>query len=117
MGKHPKDKSFNDKLMILMGVPIVLTWLGLAAYVIYMATKDPDVVLQNLDGFTAVLGLIGGPALLIITKMLDLWSNEQANEINEIPSELAHRRTLQEMEQKHALSMDAFLTKTEGKKE
>ena len=117
MGKHPKDKSFNDRLMILMGVPIVLTWLGLAAYVIYMATKDPDVVLQNLDGFTAVLGLIGGPALLIITKMLDLWSNEQANEINEIPSELAHRRKLQEMEKKHSISMDSFLTKTEGKKE
>ena len=99
MGKHPKDKSFNDKLMILMGVPIVLTWLGLAAYV------------------TAVLGLIGGPALLIITSMLDLWKNEQANEINEIPSELAHRRTLQEMDMKHNLAMDAFLTKTEGKKE
>jgi len=48
MSKHPKDKSFNDKLMLLMGAPIVLTWLGLAAYVIYMATADPDVVLQNL---------------------------------------------------------------------
>jgi len=117
MSKHPKDKSFNDKLMLLMGTPIVLTWLGLAAYVIYMATADPDVVLENLDGFTAILGLIGGPALLIITSMLDLWKNEQANEINEIPSELAHRRTLEEMEQKHSIAMDSFLTKSEGKKE
>ena len=116
MSKHPKDKSFNDKLMLLMGVPIVLTWLGLAAYVIYMATADPDVVLQNLDGFTAVLGLIGGPALLIITKMLDLWSNEQYNEINEIPSELAHRRELQTLDSQHNIAMDAYLTK-EGKRE
>jgi len=48
--------------------------------------------------------------------MLDLWKNEQSNEINEIPSELAHRRDLQTLESQHNIAMDAYLTK-EGKKE
>lgn len=75
------NKSFNDKMMLVIGVPIVLSWVALASLIIWSGLGDEKVI-EDLDGYATLLAIIGGPALLIVTSMLELWKSEQQGEIN-----------------------------------
>ena len=75
------NKSFNDRMMLLIGVPIVLAWVAFACLVIWSGLQD-DKVINDIDGYATLLAIIGGPALLIVTSMLELWKSEQQGEIN-----------------------------------
>ena len=96
-----KKTSFNDRLMLLLGVPVVLAWVAFACYVIYMGINDPTVI-SNLDGYTTLIAIIGGPALLILTSMLELWKKEQQQDITAMPDEYAAARSRAEAEASHA---------------
>jgi len=82
MGKN--DKSVNDRMMMLVGVPVVLAWMGFACLVIWSGLQD-DKVMNNIDGYTTLIAIIGGPALLILTSILELWKSEQNQEITSMP--------------------------------
>ena len=99
-------KSFNDRMMLMIGVPIVLGWLIFGCYIIWMGTQD-DSVIQNIDGYTTLLAIIGGPALIIITSMLELWKNEQQTEINLHPEIVASNRGEIDLSSAHARSLEA----------
>ena len=75
------NKSFNDKMMLLIGVPIVLAWVAFACLVIYSGLQDEKVI-NDIDGYATLLAIIGDPALLIVISMLELWKSEQQGEIN-----------------------------------
>lgn len=75
------NKSFNDKMMLVIGVPIVLAWVALASLIIWSGLGDEKVI-EDIDGYATLLAIIGGPALLIVTSMLELWKSEQQGEIN-----------------------------------
>lgn len=76
--------------MLYIGVPIVLCWVGFACLVIWSGLRN-DKVINNIDGYATLLAIIGGPALLIVTSMLELWKNEQSQEIALIPDDTAMR--------------------------
>jgi hypothetical protein len=76
--------------MLYIGVPIVLCWVGFACLVIWSGLQN-DKVINNIDGYATLLAIIGGPALLIVTSMLELWKNEQSQEISLVPEETTMR--------------------------
>jgi hypothetical protein len=111
------NKSFNDRMMLLIGVPIVLAWVAFACLVIWSGLRD-DKVINDIDGYATLLAIIGGPALLIVTSMLELWKSEQQGEINLHPelvmrnqdiatARAEHDRIMAINAQKHLQLMDA----------
>tara|TARA_R100000773_G_C4209766_1_gene109633 strand:- start:556 stop:1077 length:522 start_codon:yes stop_codon:yes gene_type:complete len=69
--------TFNDIFMFMIAVPLVLLWVGFAGYVIWYGLRDPSVLTQ-IEGYTTLIAILGGPALLIIKDALDVWKQEQA---------------------------------------
>ena len=69
--------TFNDIFMFMIAVPLVLLWVGFAGFVIYSGLNDSSVLLQ-IEGYTTLIAILGGPALLIIKDALDVWKQEQA---------------------------------------
>jgi len=69
--------TFNDIFMFFIAVPLVLLWVGFAGFVIHSGLQD-DSVLEQIEGYTTLIAILGGPALLIIKDALDVWKQEQA---------------------------------------
>jgi len=61
----------------MIAVPLVLLWVGFAGFVIHSGLQD-DSVLEQIEGYTTLIAILGGPALLIIKDALDVWKQEQA---------------------------------------
>ena len=79
--KMSKEKgegvTFNDIFMFMIAVPLVLLWVGFAGFVIQSGLNDAA-VLEQIEGYTTLIAILGGPALLIIKDALDVWKQEQA---------------------------------------
>ena len=69
--------TFNDIFMFMIAVPLVLLWVGFAGFVIHSGLNDAA-VLEHIEGYTTLIAILGGPALLIIKDALDVWKQEQA---------------------------------------
>ena len=69
--------TFNDIFMFMIAVPLVLLWVGFAGFVIHSGLQDES-VLEQIEGYTTLIAILGGPALLIIKDALDVWKQEQA---------------------------------------
>ena len=69
--------TFNDIFMFMIAVPLVLLWVGFAGFVIHSGLNDSS-VLEQIEGYTTLIAILGGPALLIIKDALDVWKQEQA---------------------------------------
>jgi hypothetical protein len=69
--------TFNDIFMFMIAVPLVLLWVGFAGFVIHSGLNDAA-VLEQIEGYTTLIAILGGPALLIIKGALDVWKQEQA---------------------------------------
>ena len=128
-----KMKSPNDTLMTVFGFGVVLAWVIIAATASYFSiVEERDIT----DSQLTVIGLLGGPALLIITSVLDLFKGKEGAKINILPESLAsdvtaaeaekehirlleklkieHDLHMEEMQKTHELKMDEFVT-TDGK--
>lgn len=77
--------------MLTLGVPVVLAWVAFACYVIWSGLHRPE-VLNDIEGYTTLIAIIGGPALLIVTSMLELWKQEKSAYIDSIPDTVAANR-------------------------
>jgi hypothetical protein len=81
--KMSKDRTasegitFNDIFMFMIAVPLVLLWVGFAGFVIHTGLNN-SAVLENIEAYTTLIAILGGPALLIIKDALDVWKQEQA---------------------------------------
>jgi len=94
------NKSFNDKMMLVIGVPIVLSWVALASLIIWSGLGDEKVI-DDIDGYATLLAIIGGPALLIVTSMLELWKSEQQGEINLHPDLVMQNQQIANLRAEH----------------
>ena len=125
----------NEKLMLTFGIGIVISWVMIASTASYFSiVEERDIT----DSQLTVIGLLGGPALLIITSVLDLFKSKEGARITALPDRLSyeaesieavatHTRKLEElrithdldlekMTKEHALRMEAF-TVTGGESE
>jgi len=78
MSKEAREGvTFNDIFMFMIAVPLVLLWVGFAGFVIHTGLGN-SAVLENIEAYTTLIAILGGPALLIIKDALDVWKQEQA---------------------------------------
>lgn len=78
MSKEAREGvTFNDIFMFMIAVPLVLLWVGFAGFVIHSGLNDNS-VLDQIEAYTTLIAILGGPALLIIKDALDVWKQEQA---------------------------------------
>ena len=117
MGKHNKD-TFNDRMVKRTVLPAIYLWLLAAGSVVAMGIYKPEVVLENIEGFIALIAIIGGTAQPAFATMLELWKQEQQTETELHPAviESQHRvmearaeleREMALASQKHEQMMDA----------
>ena len=120
------SKSFNDKLVSRTVLPAIYLWLISCGAVVYTGIVKPDVVLTNLDGFIALIAIIGGVAAPAFNTLLRTWEAEQANEVADMPIQLehlrsedtkehAHRMQLQKQDNDHKVDMERNPNKGEPK--
>tara|TARA_S200002703_G_scaffold159563_1_gene173489 strand:+ start:1274 stop:1783 length:510 start_codon:yes stop_codon:yes gene_type:complete len=129
----PKMSNPNETLMLTFGMGVVMAWVIIAAAASYYSVVEQRDI---SDSQLTVIGLLGGPALLIITSVLDLFKGKESAKIAVLPDRLNadvestnasknHTRKLEElklqhdldmeaMQQKHTLDMEAFQI-TKGK--
>jgi len=90
------EDNFNNAIMMMVGVPLILAWLLFACFVIYSGVTDDTGSIQgNLDFFVALIAILGGPALLYIQKA------EQAAKLDTLPARMSHRHMLADRDQLH----------------
>lgn len=109
-----KMSNPNEYLMLTFGLGVVLAWVVIAATASYYSiVEERDIT----DSQLTVIGLLGGPALLIITSVLDLFKGKEGAKINILPDQLAsdvtaseaidnHTRMLEELKLKHDLDLE-----------
>ena len=85
MSKQNK-KSFNDSMVKWTALPAIYLWLASASTVVFMGIYKPDIVLMNLDGFIALIAIIGATAAPAFATILELWKKEQETETSLHPS-------------------------------
>ena len=99
-------KSFNDKMMARTVLPVIYVWIAAAASVVYTGITKPDVVLQNLDGFIALIAIIGGVALPALNTLLRTWEAEKTNQIADLPIQYDANRVEESLEHGHIMHME-----------
>ena len=87
MSNHKKDAvspdgNFANFMMALVAAPVVLAWVGLSIFLVVMAFRD-DAIVQDIESYKSVLLIIGSPELVIIYKVLELWTAQQNSQIEE----------------------------------
>ena len=109
-----KMKKANEKLMLTFGLSIVVAWVLIAATASYFSiVEERDIT----DSQLTVIGLLGGPALLIITSVLDLFKSKEGQRITILPDRIMqnresaeaianHSRMLESLRIKHELQME-----------
>ena len=106
-----KGNSFNDRMMLIVGVPVVLCWVAFACLVIWNGLQD-DAVLDRVEEYGLLLAIIATPAMLILNSIVELWKTEQGNEIQMQPDQIRaaieqgiahaeHNRAMTMKEQQH----------------
>lgn len=111
-GLQKEDTTFNDVFMFLIAVPLVLLWTLFAGYVIWTGLHTPN-VLEDIESYTTLIAILGGPALLIIKDALDVWKTEQATKSAfyqtkaqaVIDMNVAHQKQIHDQETKHQNQM------------
>ena len=76
-----------------------------------MRIWKPDVVLANLDGFIALIAIIGGTAAPALGTVLRMWESEQTQEVDNIPTELKHQRERATTDQEHKIELEKIAQK------
>ena len=87
MSNHKKDAmnpdgNFANFMMVVVAAPVVMAWVGLSIFLVTMAFNHPEVV-ADIESYKSVLLIIGSPALVIIYKVLELWTAQQNSQIEQ----------------------------------
>jgi len=72
------SQSPTKRLFWFVSVPIVIAWVSFASLAVWKSVVDGMEITENQ---LTVIGIVGGPALLIITNLLDLFKQETTNDI------------------------------------
>jgi len=112
MAREHKD-SVNDRMIKWTALPAVYLWLAASGAVVGMGIAKPDVVLENIEGFIALIAIIGGTAQPAFATMLELWKKEQQTETELHPSVIESQTRV--MEERAALERQMALKAQEHK--
>ena len=77
------DEKFINLMMAAVAAPVVIAWVGLSIFLVVMAFRDPSVV-TDIEAYKSVLLIIGAPALVILYKVLELWTAQQNSNIEQV---------------------------------
>lgn len=100
-----KKQSFNDRMVKQTVIPAIYLWLLASGAVVGMGIWKPEVVLENLDGFIALIAIIGGVAAPALNTVLRMWESEQSVEIENIAVELKHERERDSDNHEHIMKL------------
>ena len=103
--RDKKKQSYNDWLMKRTGLLIVYAWVMLAVGFFILTAFDPT-YLNSSEDYVSILAIIGGPALLIITKILETWNQEKQNQIADYEAQATHERAMDEIRVRHEADME-----------
>lgn len=95
----------NDRLMQKTGLMIVYAWVMLAVGFFVLTAWEPK-YLESSEDYVSILAIIGGPALLIVTKIIDSWNQEKQAQLNDYESQAAHERAMDEIMTRHRADME-----------
>ena len=84
-GDNGEDKFVNF-MMGIIAAPVVLAWVGLAIFLVIASFRDPQMV-TDIESYKSVLLIVGSPALVIIYKVLELWTAQQNSDIEQTRKE------------------------------
>ena len=101
--------TFNDRMVRRTVLPAIYLWLLASGAVVAMGIYQPDVVLANLDGFIALIAIIGGVAGPALSTILRMWESEQTSETAEMPLQAVHDRERDVAEHAHQMHMEKEL--------
>ena len=101
----PKAKSNNDRMMGKTGLMIVYAWVMLAVGFFVLTAYDPT-YLSSSEDYVSILAIIGGPALLIITKIIETWNQEKQMELQDYEAQAQHERDMNAIRVKHEADME-----------
>ena len=107
MVRDGNKDSVNDRMIKWTALPAVYLWLAASGAVVAMGIAKPDVVLENIEGFIALIAIIGGTAGPAFATMLELWKQEQQTETELHPSIIESQTRV--MEQRAALEREMAL--------
>jgi len=104
----------NETLMLTFGMGVVMAWVIIAATASYFSIVEQRDI---SDSQLTVIGLLGGPALLVITTVLDLFKGKESAKIAVLPDRLSadvesanatreHVRLQEDLKLKHDLEME-----------
>jgi hypothetical protein len=83
MNNGDKEDNFVNFMMGIIAAPVVLAWVGLAIFLVIMSFRDPQMV-TDIESYKSVLMIIGAPALVILYKVLELWTAQQNSQIEQV---------------------------------
>jgi hypothetical protein len=99
-----KQKSSTKSLFWFVSVPIVIAWVSFASLAVYQSVVNQIEITENQ---LTVIGIVGGPALLIITNLLDLFKQETTTDIQLMTPNAETDGKLAELKLKHELERNA----------
>ena len=100
------DKSYNDKMVTFTVLPIIYVWILASSAVVYTGITKPEIVLENLDGFIALIAIIGGVALPALNTLLRTWEAEKTNQIADMPERYIHERSEDALTHEHMMIIE-----------
>ena len=109
--------TFNDRMVRKTVIPVIYLWMLAAGAVVAMGIYQPEVVLANLDGFIALIAIIGGTAAPALNTLMRMWESEQTSETAELPIDMEHRRDRDTAEHEHQMLMESRLERAWPPKE
>jgi len=95
----------NDQLMRKTGLLIVYAWVLLAVG-FFLLTAWDTTYLESSEQYVSILAIIGGPALLIVTKILETWNQEKGAELQDYEAQASHLRAMDEIRVRHEADME-----------
>ena len=98
--------TFNDRMVKKTVIPAIYLWLLASGAVVGMGILYPDVVLANLDGFIALIAIIGGVAAPALQTVLRMWEAEQQIEIDDINTQQEHKRVRHTSQHEHMMGLE-----------
>ena len=104
MSKKPK-RTNNDWMMQRTGLLIVYAWVLLAVGFFVLTAWDPS-YLNSSEDYVSILAIIGGPALLIVTKIIETWNQEKGAELQDYEAQASHERDMDVIRVRHANDME-----------
>ncbi len=75
--------TFNNLMVALVSIPLILTFMILSYQLITTAFVDAQ-VREDIEAYIAVLGILSGPAYMAISRFFDRWNAEEEEYIESI---------------------------------